>query len=516
MAKKRKRKDAAAGGGACWTGHDHAARDEQRHQRQRRKLEKKLLLRRQEPEGQEQERREEESGPDQQHDERQQERERDLLRRQEEKDRRTAALTHETREKRDAMKLKLHLKKAQRDVERVRERLSAWDPVEESRLQQQLQQQKAEEEDEEGDDASKKKKKKGRKGPESWKLKGAARPAWQVYDFDTRYVDPHIEAHKEASKKAKRSVNILAAYKGKLDSVPAMATPLVREYLGLLMQLGHLSEESKHYKAARSSWLECVELEGEHVAEPMTTARECLMRMYIKVKRYEAVARFGERVTDDDTSAWIRYSYALACFVLKKDATEVAMLAAIKANPFCAYYIAYYDTFESVMEYVEELVEALDDGSGGDDDDDVPQSSFIEAIEYCAKEAERWTSSGAAESVRDIIRQATRGRYDQLSPAHLEWENRLAAIEAQYKNTCTSGVADDEPSSSDVEEDAEETGSVEDETEPPALPLTIDVSMYAGMFRTAMEMLEDSGELIRRNRSGAKDDRIADEAEGNE
>lgn len=38
-------------------------------------------------------------------------------------------------------------------------------------------------------------------------MQGAARPTWEVYDFDTRYVDPYIKDQEEAHKKAKRSLS---------------------------------------------------------------------------------------------------------------------------------------------------------------------------------------------------------------------------------------------------------------------------------------------------------------------
>jgi tetratricopeptide (TPR) repeat protein len=166
--------------------------------------------------------------------------------------------------------------------------------------------------------------------------------------------------------KATRCVNLLVVHRGRFGHD---APDAAREYLGLLMQLGHISVEAKKYKTAREAWLECIELEGD---DPITTARESLMRMYLDLKRYDAAYRLGERLADDP-SVWIRYSYAVMALQQKKPDAEVekCMVRAIQSNPFCAYYLAFYDTFNGVMEYTEDLAESEDE----------PQSSLEEAIE---------------------------------------------------------------------------------------------------------------------------------------
>ena len=108
---------------------------------------------------------------------------------QEERARRSALLTRDSKEKREEGKNRLHIKRTQRQLDKLRERLENWDDVEEARLVKEEQERIRKEKENEG----KEKKKKGRLGPETWKLKGAARPAHLVYDFDTRYVDPHMK-----------------------------------------------------------------------------------------------------------------------------------------------------------------------------------------------------------------------------------------------------------------------------------------------------------------------------------
>jgi hypothetical protein len=421
-----------------------------------------------------------------------------------EQHRRRDLLSHDTLDKRDAIKLKLHLTKSQRAVDDMKERLQVWDAQEEKKKE--IERKRLEEME------PVPYKKRGRLGPETWKLRGAARPAWEVYDFDVRYVDPHIEAHKHAKEKASRCVNLLVVHRGRFGHD---APDAAREYLGLLMQLGHISVEAKRYKTAREAWLECIELEGD---DPITTARESLMRMYLDLKRYDAAFRLGERLADDP-SVWIRYSFAVVAVQQKKPEAEQCMVRAIQANPFCAYYLAFYDTFNGVMEYTEDLAESEDE----------PQSSLEEAIEYCSSEtAPLWLDSKANLTLRNILVRAAQGNHSELKPSDLEWSTRLTKIEEecdriQAKEAEAAETASkDENGEEEVEEEAEDANEESSENEEDVKEekpqgrkrrnrpeededesdeeeeeeeVEVDVRMYAGMFRTAMEMLQESGQL---------------------
>ena len=57
---------------------------------------------------------------------------------QEERARRSALLTRDSKEKREEGKLRLHIKRVQRQLDKLRERLESWDDVEEKRLLEQL------------------------------------------------------------------------------------------------------------------------------------------------------------------------------------------------------------------------------------------------------------------------------------------------------------------------------------------------------------------------------------------
>ena len=451
MGKGKKRSSASGSGksdGTCWSGADHALHAEGR----RKKLEKRIA------EGH-----------------------------VSQKERRRQALTHETAEKKEDMRLKLHLTKTRRELTALKDKLENYDPVEEK-----------EKEEERQRIAAEPPKKKGRKGPETWKLRGAARPASEVYDFDTRYVDPHLEAHKKATAKAQRSQNMLAIYKGKFGSRDCPEP--CRTYLALLMQLGHLSQEAKQFKSARSAWLECIELEGHDTSEPITSARESLMRMYLDLKRHDAALRLGEKLPND-TSVWIRYSTALLALTGKEKDKQLAhqhLASAIRANPLCAYYLALKEVFKDAIDHTEDITES----------DDEPQSSLEEAIEYCTSEyATKWDGE-PAKALRDILMEARKGKLESVSEDDVNWEKRLDALDEEFelrKEMRTTQITDDEEGISEGKEpdqddqdskgsdDDDKSGSDVDAHEEEAAPL--DLGMYVGMFRTAMDMAKEDGLL---------------------
>lgn len=473
MGRKRGR---SSNNDVAWTGADHAIRREQSlHRRQRQQ---------------------------QQHDEDEPARnERDIkLARREQ---RRAVLSHDTKEKRNGLKIQLHITKTQREIDQLRNRLKAWDDKDEENTRKEREAKAAAAELAEADqDHLGPNKKRGRLGPESWKLKGAAKPAHLVYDFDTRYVDPHAEAHKTAAEKAKRCQNILVLYKGRLGeisqegnaSVSLALRSAARQFLGLLMQLGYLCQEAKQYKTARAAWLECMELEGN--GQLVTTARESLMRMYLSLERHEAAYRLGERLLMPDnksdkaitnvassSSVWLQYSFALMSLRLKKKNADEQVCRAIQINPFCAYYLAFYDTFSSVMEYTHDLEEAEDE----------PESSLEEAIEYCccsSNQPKSWSMvPGALEILRETLRKAIKGDHRSLTREDVACEPRLAKIEEEFKARVANAALDADDA------DAQEEGGEEENNEEDSHNQGPDVLMYAGMFRTAIEMLKEAGKI---------------------
>jgi hypothetical protein len=389
---------------------------------------------------------------------------------------RTAHLTHNTREKRDAAKLQLHIAKVQRELKDLKQRLSNWDPVREAKRKEEiLQNERSKIELEAGDDPKLTKKRRGRLGPESWKLRGAARPAWEVYDFDTRYIDPHVKEHERAAAAVARSQNLLITRTTPGDSkgqkqclLHTVAPDEGREYLGLLMQLGYLSQEAKQYKTARGTFLECIELEGDDLiaagsANVITAARDSLMRMYLDLQRFDAAFQLGERFTLDG-SCTIRFSMAVLAIQLEKDEHVVndLIIQAIKSNIFATYYLCYYETFIVAMEFTEEFHDAEDE----------PQSTFEEALEYCSSSyGAHWhKTKGAIATLQRILHQ----NQSDFSPSDLDWKDRLSQIESQYLARRGRDNKDFDESGDDLHYSGQ------------------DIPMFAGMFRTAMDMVNDS------------------------
>lgn len=379
-------------------------------------------------------------------------------------ERRKAALTRDSQRQLDSHKLRLHITKTQREIEKLRQRLRAWDDVTEAAAEEEERQRK-----EEAEQPPKKKSRK--KGPETWQLRGAARPAYQVYDFDTRYEDKHAKAHEEACKKAKRSRNILEIYKGRLGKEEGPPQPASRNFLALLMQLGQLSLEAKKYKLARAAFIECMELDGTE--QPITSARNHLMRLYLEANRPESARRLWERLPQDP-SVWIRYSAALVEYVswslLKEEGStrqsaEALLAKAIQANVFCAYYLAFSETFDAVMEYTADI-------------EDAHEQTLEEAIEYCSSEqrAAWMETEGSIEWLRQTILRALHGGNvadGALTKSDLEWEQRLEQLVEEQEG---------EGNNQDDGDDNSQDGDDEH-----------DVRMYSGMFRTGMEMISDAG-----------------------
>ncbi|CAB9530133.1 expressed unknown protein [Seminavis robusta] len=371
----------------------------------------------------------------------------------------TAKLTHDSRVKREGAKLRLNITKTQREIETLRERLRKWDNAEEQ-----------ERRDEEERKRKEPPKKKGRLGPESWKLKGAARPAWMVNEFDVRYECPHLKAHEEAREKAKRVQNLLVLYKGKFGQQftdDDLSYPYRRQLLALLMQYGLLNKEASKFKTARTALLECLDLDG--IQHPITNARCHFMRLYLQVNRPQSVHElWNTRLSaagKQETSVWVLYSVALVEYIRWNDfgestrqQAEQALLRAFDGNPLCAYYLAFSDFFHQYMEYTDDIEDA----------GDLPG----QAIEYCHDEQMgMWMGTeGALQWVQDTLLRAK---------TDFDWNRHLEMIETEHKGN---GQGDQNG------EDEGEEESQEDQA---------DLLMFVGMFRTTMEMLEANGSLLR-------------------
>mmetsp|Transcript_27635 Transcript_27635/g.49782 ORF Transcript_27635/g.49782 Transcript_27635/m.49782 type:complete len:696 (+) Transcript_27635:17-2104(+) len=484
-------------------------------------------------------------------------------------------LAHDNFDKVDAAKSRLATAQVQRKIDALKERLEDWDPVEEARLlaaqetedknsieykmkldaQYRLEDREARQKAaseynlmyaQHGVNSSNNRrkanlKKKPRPGPESWKLRGAARPAWEVYDFDTRYVDVHIQAHEKANERARRVKNVFSLCRGrfaledhddddsddntsknKQQKLFLPPQPHCREYLSLLTQLGSLQLHRKNYSSARKSYLEAIELEG--VARPysITNARYQLMNMYLTTNRPSSARKLWNSL-ENDGSAWVRYSAALIEYVSwnllheegsSAESAERLLAQAIRGNVYVAYFLGWPNMFEKAMEYTHEVVEGglLDSKSG----------SMLEAIEYgcCCyssgedsmEEVERgmgmWLGTeGSLDWVRSVVlrvlnneggvgggskndNEVNVGGVPLTKADLLSWETKLSKEEEEHELERTEKERPPQEYDRDGKNDESDDGSNEDEEEP-------DVVMFGGMFRTSMDWLQDAGDFLK-------------------
>ena len=532
-------------------------------------------------------------------------------------------LAHDNYDQIDSQKSRLATAQIQRKINKLKDRLENWDPVEEAQLASKKQQQQLLEEEDKnsieykmkldahnhqldkkarqkasseyqllhakhGVNSSTHRRKsnlrsKPRPGPETWKLRGAARPAHEVYDFDTRYVDVHIKARDEANAKARRSWNVLCKCRGRfaldeegegIDEDEEIAKddsegsnnsrekksssssgfsppqPYCRQYLSLLTQLASLHLHRRNYSSARTALLEAINLEGPTHSHSITNARYQLMNMYLHTNRPSSARKLCS-LLHNDNSAWIKYSAALIEYVswniLHEDGStaqtaERLLTHAIRGNVYVVYLLGWSSTFEKSMEYTNEVCDGheLESESG----------SVLEAIEYgCScyddnneegeddedKKIEKgmaiWLGTeGSLDWMRSVVLRVLNDENsnheggaeneDRLTRADLlSWESKLNKEEEEFEKDRTEreeqklALSLKEDGKIDYGHNSEEEEGENDREEEP------DVVMYAGMFRTAMDWLQDAGEFLKAPsydyvdklpQSDSKDDDIED------
>ena len=438
-------------------------------------------------------------------------------------------LAHDNYEQIDSTKLRLATTQIQRKVNALKERLESYDPVEEAKIAAQKEddltrRMKLDAQNRQFDRQAREKaaseyslqyakhgvnsstnrrkanlKRKPRPGPESWKLRGAARPAWEVYEFDTRHVNVHVKAHEESLAKFRRSWNVFAQCRGRFaqgddnddeDEGEKRKTPppLCREYLSLMTQLGSIHLARKNYSTARKCFLEAIELEGTGHPISITNARNQLMNMYLSTNRPSSARKLWEQL-HNDPSVWIRYSAALIEYVSwnllgeagsTAETAEALLGQAIRGNVYLAYMLAWPETFQKALEYTEEIVE----------NGDHPQGSVLEAIEYaCGTDEDRgmgmWISTeGSLDWVRSVILRILTANVDEgeIKSVLTSWEIGLNQEVEDYEQ---------------LQKEVKGEGGEEDDDESQGSSDEPDTFMYAGMFRTAMDWLEDAGEFLK-------------------
>ena len=376
--------------------------------------------------------------------------------------RRKAALTRDSQEQQDAHKLRLHIVKTEREIERLRQRLQAWDDVEE---------------DERGNEKKKKrhpntnKRNRRRKREERDQRLGSYEELLVLRTKCTTLMfDMKINMLKLIKKLVRKQRDLATFWYSTKAAWARKATMVHRNQQ--VATFWHFSCSSgtcvckrKSTRLARAAFIECMDLDGTE--QPITPARCHLMRLYLEANRPESARRLWEKLPND-TSVWIRYSAALVEYVswnlLKeegstRESAEALLAKAIRANVFCAYYLAFSETFDTVMEYTDDIEESHEE-------------SLEEAIEYCCSEQRgAWTETeGSIEWLREAILRALHGgNVAGLTKADLEWENRLDHLVEAQEN----------------DEDTDDADNEEAESH--------DLKMFAGMFITGMEMLQEAG-----------------------
>ena len=396
-------------------------------------------------------------------------------------------LSHDTQEIRENKRLKLHISHVQRQLDELRKNLEQWDELEETEKRRKAEQEELKRRDEIASGpptiheiAARMRFK--RYHPSNWKLRGAARPAWEVYDFDTRYVCPHQQAFKDSAEKAKRLQNIFSLFRGKFASENA-PQPQCRNYLSLLNQFGLLNLEAKRFKSARMAFKECMELEGNDPSLVVSPARCRLMRMYLENNRPDEARKLFQEIPDD-TSAWIQYSAALVEYVSWKLLGEEGsseqqaleqLSRAIKSNVFCAYHLAFSDTFSKFIEYSADI-------------EDGPEGTLEEAIEYCASEQMNiWIETeGAIDWIKSVVLTVLNGtpltQKSGIIRDDLEWEKKLSEAEEDFRKYLA-----DQESKTDDEKDSYPVDKNQSDDKPETEDSKVDFLLYSSMFRAAVD-----------------------------
>jgi hypothetical protein len=212
----------------------------------------------------------------------------------------------------------------------------------------------------------------------------------------------------------------------------------------------------------------------------------------MEANRPESARRLWERLPPNDPSVWIRYSAALIEFVswkiLEEDGStcytaELLLARAIKANIFCAYYLAFFDVFSQVMEYTEDIEDADE------------SSPLEEAIEYCnSEQLGAWKGTdGALDWMKNVLLRSLKGDSvggdEKLTVSDLDWRSRLVT------NTESHLTVDRETSHETRKEDSGDESNNDSNENSDDDESVVDMAMYSTMFETAMEMVEASGEF---------------------
>jgi len=244
------------------------------------------------------------------------------------------------------------------------------------------------------------------------------------------------------------------------------------------------------------------------------------MNMYLHTNRPSSARKLSNLLQNDE-SAWIKYSMALIEYIswnlLNEEGStsstaEEMLKLAIRGNVYVVYLLAFSTTFEKSMEYTNEVCVEHELESNS--------CSLLEAIEYgcnCYNEGEGdsdegkgmdkgmaiWMSTeGSLDWVRSVVLRVLNdnsdsasgnGEEDRLTKADLlSWESKLNKEEEVYEKE-----RNEKEQQKLALKVSKEDGKIDYGNDPEEDDEELDVVMYAGMFRTAMDWLSDAGELLK-------------------
>jgi hypothetical protein len=99
-------------------------------------------------------------------------------------------------------------------------------------------------------------------------------------------------------------------------------------------------------------------------------------------------------------------------------------------------------------------------------------------------------------TLKQVLQSGINGTHALLQVSDLDWNTRLAKIEQEYqdRHTLNTTTTNTTKINNNDESDSVHSSSSKGEESDTATTAVVDVLMFAKMFRTAMEILEHSGQ----------------------
>ena len=194
-----------------------------------------------------------------------------------------------------------------------------------------------------------------------------------------------------------------------------------KEYLAVLLEVGHLRREIGRDGAAAWAFVECAELDGDGEGKFETDTRDRTVRTYTLLKKYQSAI---ELYIDAQTT-WTAYAAALLPHLSnggiaeETDGDVRAAAAAVRAHPLVAWIFANAAIKTASGGGIAEAVEEVDGA---------PPGTAAETLEYGANEQmDLWAGCALA---RACLGRALRGVAEEgAAVGDADWAGRLDAEE---------------------------------------------------------------------------------------